>query len=140
MGRWWTRPQAVVLLVVILGAGGCAASETEGSIGARVMLGIYQRSTSPDPMGHRLDSAGYSHWGAIGVYGRGCSAATEPWTISIGAAGPDGAVGEYTELLSSADVDDPRSAVIWIDVAKDGRATWGEGRPDWADSGLTCGS
>ena len=148
MVRCWTRPVAGVLLAVALSAAGCTAPNTresigipdvEGSLGARVYLGIYNRSASADRMGYWLESAGYTSWSSLGVSGRGCSAVTVPWTISIGAADPDGAVGEYTDLLSSDDVDDPRTAVIWIDVANDGHATWGEGRPDWADRGLTCG-
>ena len=63
-----------------------------------------------------------------------------PWTISIGAAGPDGAVGNYTALLSSADVADPTNAEIWIDVARDGSVTWGEGKPEWvAEDAPSCG-
>lgn len=55
-----------------------------------------------------------------------------PWTVSLGAARPDGAFGEWRPLLSSEEVSDPMDAVIWIDVAEDGTATWGEGMPDWA--------
>ena len=72
--------------------------------------------------------------------GHGCMAVSVPWTITIGAAGRDGAVGNYTQLLSSAEVADPANAEIWIDVADDGSVTWGEGRPDWAPEGApTCG-
>ena len=64
---------------------------------------------------HAADSRG---WSLLG--GSGCMAVSVPWTISIGAAGQNGAVGDYTQLLSSADVPDPSDAEIWIDVAEDG--------------------
>jgi hypothetical protein len=61
--------------------------------------------------------------------------------MSVGAAGRDGALGEYHRLLSSADVADPTDAVIWIDVAEDGSVSWGQGRPAWdREEPLVCGS
>ena len=135
MGRSWIRLGAVALLgMVTVSAGGCTAFEIEGS------LGVYERSASVDPMGYRVASVGSSGWSRIGD-GVGCTAVGLPWTISIGPAGADGAVGEQRPLLSSADVDNPHDAVIWIDVAEDGSVTWGEGMPDWTDEAApTCGN
>ena len=49
-------------------------------------------------------------------------------------------MGDYDQLLSSADVADPTDAEIWIDVADDGSVSWGQGRPAWDEIGpLECG-
>ena len=117
-----TRYLAAALVGVALLLSAC--TQPEGAIN------IYTRNATVD-LGFRIDSANSQSWGRIETGSSGCSAVTVPWTISIGAAGRDGAVGDYHLLLSSADVADPTDAEIWIDVAEDGSLSWGEGRPAW---------
>lgn len=101
-------------------------------------LRTYERNSSGDELGDIAMSASGGGWTGLG--GWGCMAVTLPWTISIGASDRNGAVGEYTQLLSSTDVTDPANAEIWIDVAEDGSVTWGEGMPEWApEAAPTCG-
>jgi hypothetical protein len=118
---------AMAALTACLGlmASACFPSGPDGS------LGIHTRNASRDPLGYSVESAGTSGWGRI-AEGVGCTAIGAPWSISVGPADEDGAVGQQVHLLSSADVDDPLNAEIWIDVAKDGRVTWGQGTPEWA--------
>ncbi len=97
------------------------------------------RNAAEDSLGIEVVSAmGDRAWTLLD--GQGCVAVSVPWTVSIGAAGRNGAVGEYTQLLSWADVADAADAEIWIDVAKDEKVTWGEGRPEWApEAAPKCG-
>ena len=112
----------------------CSIAGAEGSVS------VYTRNESGSELGFRLDSALGHRWSRIDTGGSGCSAVSLPWTISIGAAGRDGQVGDYLPLLSSANVADPRDAEIWIDIAEDGSVSWGEGRPAWDELGpQDCG-
>ena len=96
---------------------------------------MYHRNASEQRLGALIRSG--AHVGGSNLEGIGevCFPMGIPWTVLIGAEGPDSAVGEYLPLLSSADVSDPMDAQIWIDVAEDGTVTWDEGRPDWAMEG-----
>jgi hypothetical protein len=96
-------------------------------------LRTYYRNPAGHALGVQVESTmlGPVGWTRLGD-GLGCSAVSVPWAVTIGAAGRDGAVGNYAGLLSSADVADPTNAEIWIDVAEDGSVRWGEGKPDWA--------
>jgi hypothetical protein len=103
-------------------------------------LAIYARNQSTDALGFRLDYVPGGQWSRLEGISSGCSDVRLPWTISIGAAGRDGQVGDYHQLLASANVADPNQAQIWIDVAEDGSVSWGEGRPAWDEVGpLGCG-
>ena len=123
-----------VLASIALLLSACSVPATQGS------LRTYYRSSGEHPLGVQLDSTRDSGWSLL-IDSHGCSAVGLPWTLSIGAAGPAGAVGHYTPLVSSAEVADPTDAEIWIDVAGDGSVTWGEGIPDWApeDARSSCG-
>lgn len=112
----------------------CGLVEADGAIN------VYARNGSAADIGFQLDSALASSWSRLATGFSGCTAVSSSWTISIGAAGVDGEVGEYHRLLSAGDVAEPLSAEIWIDVADDGSVTWGEGRPVWDRSGpQDCG-
>jgi hypothetical protein len=116
---------------------GCLPALVPGPEGS---LRKYERNAAEDRLGIEVVSglAGGGGWTVLGV--QGCMAVSVPWTVSIGAAGRNGAVGKYTQLLSSADVADAADAEIWIDVAKDGRVTWGQGMPEWAtEAAPKCG-
>ena len=113
-----------VLVAVVLLASGCSVVETQGSL---LMFG---RNPSGLAIGVQVDSATSGGWSVLGGYG--CQTLGVPWTISIGASGPDGAEGQYTPLLTSGDLADPIDAQIWIEADEDGTVTWGEGIPDWA--------
>src|SRR5687767_2018570 len=105
-------------------------------------LRIYHRNSAEHALGVQVDSGPTGGgWTRLGDGHWVCSAVRVPWTVTIGGAAPDGAVGKYAGLLSSADLADPANAEIWIDVARDGGVTWGEGRPAWAaeDAGR-CGA
>ena len=105
-------------------------------------LRIYHRNSAEHALGVQVDSGPTGGgWTRLGDGHHGCSAVRVPWTVTIGGAAPDGAVGNYAALLSSADVADPSDAEIWIDVARDGGVTWGEGRPAWAtEDAPKCGA
>ena len=101
---------------------------------------VYARNESADALGLRLDYPGGGVWSRLEDISGGCSSVRVPWSISIGAAGRDGQVGDYDQLLSSGNVGDPNDAEVWIDVAEDGRVRWGEGRPAWDEVGpIDCG-
>ena len=122
-----------LLVTVALLVCSCGLVEREGS------LIVYARNESSGALGYRLDSSAGGGWSRIEASG-GCADVGLPWTISVGAAGRDGQVGDYQQLLSSADVSDPTDAEIWIDVAEDGSVNWGQGRPAWDQIGpLDCG-
>ena len=122
-----------LLVTVALLVSSCGLAEREGS------LSVYARNESAGALGYRLDSSAGGGWSRIEASG-GCSDVGLPWTISVGAADRDGQVGDYQQLLSSADVADPIDAEIWIDVAEDGSVSWGQGRPAWDQIGpLACG-
>jgi hypothetical protein len=112
-------------LGLALALAGCQAVSVlrpEGS------LRMYNRTATEDKLGIKVFSATGGGWTVL-AGGRGCQAVSVPLTVSIGAADKNGAVGEYTQLVSSADVANPADAEIWIDVAQDGTVTWGEGCP-----------
>jgi hypothetical protein len=123
---------ALGLALAVVGCQAAALLSPEGS------LRMYERTAAEDRLGINFVSATGRGWSMLG--GSGCTALSVPWTVSIGAAGQNGAVGEYTQLVSSAGVANPANAEIWIDVAKDGSVTWGEGMPEWApEAAPKCG-
>jgi hypothetical protein len=125
-----------LLVAVGLLLGGCSFAASGGS------LTHYDRNASAGAVGIRVDSMAGQGGVLIIDEDRGCVGVAGPWTLSFGPADIDGPLGEYSILLTSAQVADPTNAVIWIDVARDGSVTWGEGKPEWAvDAGpIHCGS
>jgi hypothetical protein len=106
---------------------------THGGFPGAARLRIYERSPARAiPIGYQVEDASGFTWTPI-QNAVGCRGVGEPWTIRIGPYEPDRPVAELMPLLSSADVDNPLDAEIWIDVADDGSVTWGEGMPDWAE-------
>ena len=116
--------------------GGCSLAPEGAPEG---MVSFYERNESPVALGMRVGSGVGQAWTRLETGGRGCSAVSLPWTISIGPVGPDGAVGVYNAVLSSADVADPLNSEVWVDVAEDGSVTWGEGPPAWDRGPHDCG-
>ena len=96
---------AFAIALAVAGCQAAALLSPEGS------LRTYERTAAQDSLGIKLVSAAGQGW----LGGWGCSAVSVPWTVSIGAAGRNGAVGEYIQLVSSADVTNPADAEIWID-------------------------
>ena len=114
-----TRVVTAMLVGVIVAS--CSPPGPQGQIR------MYHRNAADQPLGIRTGET----WTRVG--GTGCHGVAAPWTMSIGPAGPDGAEGNYAQLLSSEDVEDPLNVEIWIDAAEDGTVSWGLGMPDWAD-------
>jgi hypothetical protein len=126
----------VVLVSIALLSIGCSLVTADAS------LRIHHRNSAEHALGVQVDSGPTGGgWTRLGDGHWVCSAVRVPWTVTVGGADRDGAVGDYAGLLSSAEVADPTDAEIWIDVARDGGVTWGEGRPAWAtEDAPKCGA
>jgi hypothetical protein len=109
----------------------CSASTPAPAAAQRSELRMYLRNLTAQDIGLRLASSGTSGWERF-TASSGCTAITQPWTISIGPAGPKGAIGPYTEIVSSADFGEARSVELWIQVSERGGITTGSGRPSWS--------
>lgn len=126
------RRDATALALVALLAG-CPAFLDHECTGLR----MHSRNQTGDAYGISVTSSGSKSWGMMG--GSGCSCHAPDWAVSIGGSGPRGGpVGDYATLFTATDVGpDPE---VWIDIAPDGRVSWGEGQPEWAVAHApTCG-
>jgi hypothetical protein len=111
-------PIAVLLASILLSA--CSASAPSAPAAAqRFELRMYTRNLTAQDIGLRLASSGSSGWQRFSASSE-CTAIIPPWTISIGPAGPKGATGPYTEIVTSANFGEARSVELWIQVSERG--------------------
>jgi hypothetical protein len=127
---------ALALATVL--SGSSSGAQEQGSLRQSQRHGNltqYQRNQSKQAMWWRIQERGqFVAAGDWGVYG--CSAVLMPWDVSVAAAGRTGGpppVGPYTTVITSAQVANPRDAVIWMDVTPDGHVLVGQGKPAWAE-------